>query len=316
MNGRDLIAAFREHHGPSEAAVDRIADRLQALGPVGAPKVVALPSRPRRRPIIPVGVAVIAVAAALVLGWWIRGETFTPTDDAAPSLAEDHADTTDQPQTAHPRTPTPTHDPTGPHNAAPTPDPRDPASPMPPPDPASSASPTSLRNPGDPASPPPDPANRASPTPPRDPANPASPSSSRNPGGPASPTPQPDTRDPASPASPTSSHNPGAPASAEPPPHRRDPTSSRSPPPRPSMAEEIRLIQRARAQLSRNQPKAALSTLAAYRKRFAAGTLREEADAVRTMARCRLGEGRAAAFTRTYPRSLFRQQVEQACKKD
>ena len=203
MNGHDLIAAFREHHGPSDAAVERIAVRLRTLGPaVASDNIVALPSRPRRGPIVPVAVAVIAVAAALVLGWWIRGETITPTPERTPSMAEDKAAADQQHGTAKSRTDrahapgtAPSRD-SGSAALDAAPDPPNPAAPGP-------SSPETA-----------DRSNSA----PRDPSTRARPLTPNGAG--RRPTPQPKST-----------------------PTPPEPTTTKS------MAEEIRLIQRARAQL-------------------------------------------------------------------
>ncbi len=89
----DLLAAFRDARGPSPEAVERIAERLEALGP--APqhaKVIELAPARRVTRTTRIAIAVAALAAAAVLGWWIRGVTFTPEPAVHGSLAEDRVE--------------------------------------------------------------------------------------------------------------------------------------------------------------------------------------------------------------------------------
>jgi hypothetical protein len=84
-----------------------------------------------------------------------------------------------------------------------------------------------------------------------------------------------------------------------------------------SLAEETSLIRRARAALSAGRAAAAIDLLRDYEDRFASGRLAEEADAVRTMARCRQAPSDPGAlaegFVARHGGSLFRKQVEAAC---
>ena len=84
-----------------------------------------------------------------------------------------------------------------------------------------------------------------------------------------------------------------------------------------SLAEETALLRRARSALSAGRPAAALELLEDYDQRFASPRLAEEAEAVRTMARCRQSPADpgalSAAFLDRHPGSLFRKQVEAAC---
>ena len=88
----DLLAAFRDDRGPSEDAVARMRKRLNALGPVQErARVIELPSRRTDRR-VRIAVAVAALAAAAVLGWWVRGVTLTPAEAVHGSLAEDRVE--------------------------------------------------------------------------------------------------------------------------------------------------------------------------------------------------------------------------------
>lgn len=111
-----------------------------------------------------------------------------------------------------------------------------------------------------------------------------------------------------------------------PPKARRRPAATTSPAaskpdPEPSdevdtLAEELRLISRARAALSRGDAATALSHLRTHASTFDAPRLGEEAAALRAMARCtRDGpdEASARAFGRTFPTSMFRARVTAAC---
>lgn len=84
-----------------------------------------------------------------------------------------------------------------------------------------------------------------------------------------------------------------------------------------SLAEETSLIRRARAALSAGRAGAAIDLLRDYEERFASGRLAEEADAVRTMARCRQAPSDRGAlaegFVSRHGGSLFQKQVEAAC---
>lgn len=95
-----------------------------------------------------------------------------------------------------------------------------------------------------------------------------------------------------------------------------------APVPRPadSVANEAKQIGVARAALARGNPQAALRELDAYDRRFAKGALREEAAALRTIARCRIEASHGAKLARTFHRrhakSLFATQVDKACLPD
>lgn len=83
-----------------------------------------------------------------------------------------------------------------------------------------------------------------------------------------------------------------------------------------TLAEELRLISRARAALSRGDAATALSHLRTHASTFDAPRLSEEAAALRAMARCtRDGPDKASAraFGRAFPASMFRARVTSAC---
>ncbi len=85
-----------------------------------------------------------------------------------------------------------------------------------------------------------------------------------------------------------------------------------------SLAEETRLLARARRALVKSWPKMALGLIREAEERFPNGVLRQERAALRVMALCdagQLADGRkaAAAFLRTHPRSALRSRVESAC---
>ena len=82
-----------------------------------------------------------------------------------------------------------------------------------------------------------------------------------------------------------------------------------------TLAQEQRLIDSARAQITRS-PERALSTLARYRRQFPRGLLAEEAAAIEVLALKSAGhEARARlaaqAFIKKYPKSMFRRRVEE-----
>jgi hypothetical protein len=89
----DLLAAYREHRGPSPRAVERIHRRLEALGPARerATVIELTPERGVGRR-ARIAIAIAALAAAAVLGWWIRGVAMTPEPGVHGSLAEDHVE--------------------------------------------------------------------------------------------------------------------------------------------------------------------------------------------------------------------------------
>ena len=92
--------------------------------------------------------------------------------------------------------------------------------------------------------------------------------------------------------------------------------SDRDPSDRDLVAER-NAIERARTALSRGTPLEAIAALDDHGQRFPQGRLREERDALRVMALVRLGRraeasAAAAAFSRHFPRSLFRPVVEAA----
>jgi hypothetical protein len=104
------------------------------------------------------------------------------------------------------------------------------------------------------------------------------------------------------------------------------PATSAEPTPKPeptpalgsTLAEENRLIARARAALLDEHPEQALQHLDEHARRFEAGVLGQERQALRAVALCEAGrelEGSAAArsFLRAHPRAALAQRVRSAC---
>ncbi len=98
-----------------------------------------------------------------------------------------------------------------------------------------------------------------------------------------------------------------------------DPTPRNAAPPknRGSVADELALIERARASVDRGQAKAALGVLKTHRREFPRGAFVEEAAALRASALCKSGRAEAAAkasaaFLRRYPKSVHASRVR-AC---
>jgi hypothetical protein len=82
----------------------------------------------------------------------------------------------------------------------------------------------------------------------------------------------------------------------------------------PNVTDEVRSLDRARAELGRGQPVQAVAALDLYERQFPAGVLRPEADLVRLQAFARLGDkstvaARARAFLAKYPSSPHAPQV-------
>ncbi|MGH1344401.1 MAG: hypothetical protein ACRBN8_22770 [Nannocystales bacterium] len=81
-----------------------------------------------------------------------------------------------------------------------------------------------------------------------------------------------------------------------------------------SVADELALIERARASVDRGQAKAALGVLKTHRRKFPKGAFLEEAAALRASALCKSGRVDAAAkasaaFLRRYPKSVHASRV-------
>ncbi len=252
----ELLAAFREERGPSPEAVERIAERLAKLGPAREPaKVIALVPSRRANRVTRIAVVVGAIAAALVLGWWIRGVTLTPVEQVHGSLADDHVDIA--PKVGEARTVERVVEPRARDREAPAIAPAPAVEPSPTFEPTAPPEPPTVRE---------RPHRRGSPT-----AGVATPS--------------------------------------DPPPEAAHASDT--------LAAELAIVQRARAQLSRGQAREALATVAEHAEQFPRGKLGEEAAAVRTMAQCRLHpaevERLRTAFVERHPKSLFRKQVEAAC---
>jgi hypothetical protein len=82
----------------------------------------------------------------------------------------------------------------------------------------------------------------------------------------------------------------------------------------PNVTDEVRSLDRARAELGRGQPVQAIAALDLYEREFPTGVLRPEADLVRLQAFARLGDksavgARARAFLARYPSSPHAPQV-------
>ncbi len=85
-----------------------------------------------------------------------------------------------------------------------------------------------------------------------------------------------------------------------------------------SLAEETRLLDRARRAVVENRPKDALSLLQDAQRKFPSGVLRQERAVLRVVALCdagKLADGRkaAAAFLRAHPQSALRSRAQSAC---
>ncbi len=103
------------------------------------------------------------------------------------------------------------------------------------------------------------------------------------------------------------------------------PSTRRSPAPAPkapatvdTLAEENRLLAKARKALLDERPERALTLLADHARRFADGVLAEERKALRAVALCDAGrseDGAAAAraFLRAHPKAALAQRVRSAC---
>lgn len=97
--------------------------------------------------------------------------------------------------------------------------------------------------------------------------------------------------------------------------------SSAAPRPSPeeTYAQELALLQRARASLAKGDATAALAAIAEHQRRFSGGRLREEREALRVKALTSLGrsdEARRAAerFKTEFPRSVLSSSIEQTAK--
>jgi len=103
-------------------------------------------------------------------------------------------------------------------------------------------------------------------------------------------------------------------------PRRRLPPSRPEPEPRTTtLAEELELMQRARAALERHEYAAALGILDAHADRFPSGQLVEDRRALRVVALCESGEttGTARArraFAADYPGSHHQRRISAACE--
>jgi signal transduction histidine kinase len=84
------------------------------------------------------------------------------------------------------------------------------------------------------------------------------------------------------------------------------------------LSEEVAVLRRAREELRMGRPRTALATLDEYDRRFGAGALAEERQAIAAIAACLATPGAAAkaqaeAFMRRAPRSPLRDRVREAC---
>lgn len=155
-------------------------------------------------------------------------------------------------------------------------------------------------------------------------ADPAPVSSTRS----EDPPPRPPPRvAPAAPAAPTAEAAPEAstgepPAAAAPPlpPRKARAGAGRtSDPPASDLAEETRLLARARARLRAGSPKDALAALSEHASRFPEGQLTEDRMVLRAQALCESGEkaaGRtaAASLRKAFPGSSHLPRVDRACR--
>lgn len=96
-------------------------------------------------------------------------------------------------------------------------------------------------------------------------------------------------------------------------------TAAARPSPEETYAQELALLQRARASLAKGDATAALVAIAEHQRRFSAGRLREEREALRVKALTSLGrsdEARRAAerFKTEFPRSVLSSSIEQTAK--
>lgn len=104
-----------------------------------------------------------------------------------------------------------------------------------------------------------------------------------------------------------------------PPPVRRAPPPPPSPPPPPgNLAEELVLIRRAQELMAAEEPSEAYAVLERHRRRFAAGVLTEEREALAIIALCRLdrsveAESRMVRFEKDFPRSPQTERIRAAC---
>jgi hypothetical protein len=86
----------------------------------------------------------------------------------------------------------------------------------------------------------------------------------------------------------------------------------------PDLAEELRLLRSASSALAAHQPAVALSRVRQHEARYPKSPLAQEAEALRVMALCELGEQPAAriardTFLRVQPHSPLAERVRQAC---
>ena len=101
------------------------------------------------------------------------------------------------------------------------------------------------------------------------------------------------------------------------------PVMRAAPSARPSSARsikgELELVRAAQQALNRGEPQAALALLAEHAQKFPSGALREDREALRVFALCRMGNAGAArtvadSFIRRAPQSPFADRVRGACR--
>lgn len=259
-----LLAAARRAQGPDASTTEQLWDRLEQDGLTDP-----VPTTSAAAPWRWIAVAAAVVAAAFVLGWWLRG---APMRAVATEQPRDMA-SREATQVAHGGQATPR----APHDSGAT------ASAQPP----AVAAPTPLAEPA-PGLRPTAPAQspRAAPN-----AAPARAPARRN----AAPAPTADSPPP----TPTATPDPPAPVVVD------------------TLAAEALAVQRARKALSQGKPSEAQALVAAYRRQYTTPKLAEEADAIDTIARCRLVPDLGAKlrddFAGQYPGSLQQAGVDRAC---
>lgn len=276
----EWVSAYREVRGPSPEAVERIAARLQSLGPAAA--------KPRRR-VVPAMVVAATMLAAALLGLWI-GRVELAAEETARVRVE-AADQAERPtrEGAVQSTGALLH-----ANAAPT------APVAAPPDPAGEAQGhASGRAPGQATEP--QALGQAHP-PEQTPGQGHAPGQNSEPGRGRG-----HTHGEAQAPGRAPGHFPG-------PGHALAQASSDA---KSTLPQELERLQRAQQELQEARFEQARASIAAYRAAFPNGVLHEEAEAVDTMARCRLeperAESLARAFAARYPRSLFKTRVLGRC---
>ncbi|MCH9683061.1 MAG: hypothetical protein K0V04_16620 [Deltaproteobacteria bacterium] len=130
-------------------------------------------------------------------------------------------------------------------------------------------------------------------------------------------TPSPSQPEPPSAASREPSHRPPTPSrGVTKPPASEEPTNA--PSVTSTLAAERSMVARAWKALARGQTQVALDGAAEHARRFPAGLLAPERQAIDVIARCRRGDhdgaSRARAFHRAHPRSPLAARIDDACR--